>query len=145
MSSNSNEFKLTSEQFEIYMWLKSQRLNTDDDTLNYWSRKYPAKRIIDVVKFANRRRNSGQSIRNIGGWVHKLLITGIAVANEESEDNSEYAKKFTEMNKWIDLKIYEKYVKDEVTSDDLPLTMPKEIFRKALESLYQKSILYKDC
>jgi hypothetical protein len=136
-------YKLTSEQNEVYVWLKNQSLNTDDDTLNYWVRKYPKRRIIEVVNFANSRRNGGQSIRNIGGWINKFLMTCIAVVNDECKINNEFLKKFIEINKWPELKIYEKYVKDEITGDDLPLTMAINDFRISLEALYKKSILYR--
>jgi hypothetical protein len=137
-------YKLTREQFEIYCWLKKQGLNTDDETLNYWSRKYPVKRIFEVVMFAKSRRNSGQSIRNIGGWIHKILKTDAPVVNDESQSNREYAKRFMETKRWNELKIYEKYVRDEVTGDDLPLTRPSDDFKREIESLYQRSLLYRN-
>lgn len=137
-------FKLTKDQAEVYAWLKKQGLNTDDDTLNYWSRKYPAKRIIEVVNFANGRRNAGQYIRNIGGWVHKFLKTGLAVENDDCIANREFTQKFSMINNWVELHIYEKYVKDEITGDDLPLTIPIDTFKKALEALHQRSQLYKN-
>lgn len=137
-------FKLTEEQTEIYNWLKEQGLNTDDDTLNYWSRKYPSHRLREVVNFGHARRTSGQHIPNLGGWVHKLLMNGLAVVNDECKNNREFAEEFARANKWEDLKIYEKYVKDAVTEDDLPLTMSSEAFIRALESLCRKSQLYRN-
>ncbi len=76
--------------------------------------------------------------------MHKLLLNGLAVVNDECKNNREFAEEFAKANKWDDLKIYEKYVKDEVTGDDLPLTMSSEAFIRALESLCQKSQLYKN-
>jgi hypothetical protein len=143
-SSGKKSFKLTEEQATIYNWLKEQGLNTDDDTLNYWSRKYPSHRLKEVVNFGHSRKASGQHIPNLGGWVHKLLMNGLAVVNDECKNNREFAGEFAKANKWDDLKIYEKYVKDEVTGDDLPLTMSSEAFIRALESLCQKSQLYKN-
>jgi len=137
------KYKLKQEQGVVYAWLKNQCLNTDDDTLNYWARKYPAKRIIEVVNFAKARRDSGQFIRNMGGWINKFLITGIAVVNEECKMNREFLRKFVEINKWPELKIYEKYVKDEVTGDDLALTMAIDDFKRCLEALYLKSLAYR--
>ena len=32
------KYPLTMEQATIYLWLRQQKLNTDDDTLHYWSR-----------------------------------------------------------------------------------------------------------
>lgn len=135
---------LTKEQHAVYVWLKAQGLNTDDNTLTYWSRTYDGKRIKTVVNFAHKRLSMGQDIRNIGGWIHKLLKTGLPVVNEESEANRKYAKWFIEWKKWNDLKIYEKYVKDSITGDDLPLTLIESDFRIALDALFQKSLLYRD-
>lgn len=137
-------FRLTEEQSEIYNWLKKQGLNTDDDTLNYWSRKYSDKRLKDVVNFAHARRAAGQHIPNIGGWVHTLLKNGLAVVTDESLDNRAFAKQFAIDNDWRELQVYEKYVKDEVTGDDLPLTMSSDAFMRALDALCQKSKLYRN-
>lgn len=139
-----NKFKLNKEQIAIFNWLRQQGLNTDDNTLAYWSWKYPSNRIIDVVRFAHSRRDSGQHIRNIGGWIQTMLITGMAVVNDVCKSNQNLAQRYAKEAGWIDLKIYEKYVKDDVTQDDLPLTMPQDDFNRALEALHRKSQLYKD-
>jgi hypothetical protein len=137
-----NQYKLTKEQKQICIWLKKQGLNTDNETLCFWSKKYSAQRIMDVVRFAQDRSNAAQPIRNIGGFIHKLLITGLAVVNDECKSNREIVEKFIRVNKWLDISIYEKYIKDKITGDDLPLTMPQEDFIRALNALYQKSRLY---
>lgn len=137
-------FPLTKEQLEIYFWLKTQGLNTDDDTLNYWVRIYKVDRIKEVVKFAQRRLSEGQKIRNIGGWIHKLLKTGLAVVNDDCKDNRDFAQSFVRENQWTDLAIYEKYVRDKITDSDLPLTITKNEFARALIALYDRYKLYKD-
>jgi hypothetical protein len=137
------KYKLTKEQTEIYNWLKKQEINTDDDTLNYWTRKYSGMRIVEVVNFAKARIQSGQNIENLGGWVHKFLKSGLAVVNDECMSNRQFAKQFMEINAWKELKIFEKYVKDEITGDDLPLTMENQMFKTNLEKLFEKSQLYK--
>ena len=147
MMGNSNffirKFKLTDEQAIIYKWLKEKGLNVDDGTLCYWSKKYPPLRIREVVEFAQTRITSGQVIQNIGGWIHNFLKSGNAVVNETSKFNREYSMGFSKYHNWNDLKIYEKYVKDSVTGDDLPLTISTEDFKNALDRLYRKSQLYK--
>jgi hypothetical protein len=137
------KYKLTKEQTEIYNWLKEQEINTDDDTLNYWTRQYSGMRIMEIVTFAKARIQSGQNIKNLGGWIHKFLKTGLAVVNDECMTNHQFAKQFMKINGWEDLKIFEKYVKDEITGDDLPLTMESHMFRINLEKLFEKSQLYK--
>lgn len=71
-------------------------------------------------------------------------MNGLAVVNDECKNNREFAEEFARTNKWEDLKIYEKYVKDLATEDDLPLTMSSEAFIRVLESLCRKSQLYKN-
>ena len=137
------KYKLTKEQTEVYNWLKIQEINTDDDTLNYWTRKYSGIRIMEVVNFAKARIQAGQNIKNLGGWIHKFLSTGLAVVNDECMSNRQFAKQFMKINSWNDLKIFEKYVKDEITGDDLPLTMENQMFKRNLEKLFKKSQLYK--
>lgn len=135
------DLTLTKKQFETYTWLSNKGLNTEASTLIYWSKKYPEKRLKEVVEYALERQKM-EPIRNIGGWIHNMLKKDILVINQESVLNRNFAKAFVEANSWSGLKIYEKYVKDEVTQDDLSLTMPSESFKRSLEGLYQKSQLY---
>lgn len=137
------KFKLTDEQIETYTWLKEQRINTDDRTLCYWSKTYPPARLKDVVGFAHARIASGQKILNIGGWIHNFLKSRHAVVNDTCKCNRQYAIEFTKAKNWKELKIYEKYVKDSVSGDDLPLTIATGEFKHSLEKLYQKSQIYK--
>lgn len=78
----SKRFKLTDEQIRIYMWLKEQGINTDDETLCYWAKIYPAKRLKEVVVFVNERIASGQKILNVGGFIRNLLQNESAVVND---------------------------------------------------------------
>ncbi len=136
------KYSLTLEQAEIYLWLKVQKLNTDDNTLHYWSRQYPGNRIRDVVSYAHARRFAGESIKNIGGWISYLLKTESAVVNDVCMFNRKFAEGFMESRGWSALRIYEKYVKDEVTESDLPLTIAVDEFKRGLNALYEKSQLY---
>lgn len=136
-------FKLTREQAELYKWLKSKNLNTDEATLCYWVKKYPSKRVLDVVNFAVERLDSGQRIQNLGGWINMFLKNGLAVVNNASKSNLMHLNKFIEIHKWRDVKIYEKYIKDLITGDDLSLTLESGEFQRSLETLYTKSQMYR--
>jgi hypothetical protein len=137
------KYPLTKAQATIYLWLRQQNINTDDDTLHYWSRHYPGDRIRDVVNYAHARLLAGDPIKNIGGWISKILKTERAVVNNVCVSNRKYAEEFVKSRGWSALKIYEKYVKDEITVNDLPLTISEDDFKRALNALYDKSELYK--
>lgn len=143
-SQNKSPYKLTVEQERVYIWLRSQELNVDDNTLNYWARKYHPQRLVDVVRFAHARRAAGQQIRNMGGWIQKFLRDGAPVASDACLDNRRLAQQYATENHWTSLHIYEKYIKDETTGDDLPLTLPRDEFLRALESLHQRIQRYSD-
>lgn len=136
-------FKLSKDQLETYTWLKEQQINTDDMTLCYWAKTYPAKRIKEVIEFGYARQKEGQAIRNFGGWISSFLKTGKIVVNDCCKLNREFVKEFVVLKNWPDLKIYEKYVKDDITGDDLSLTIANLDFKRSLEALYNKSQLYK--
>ena len=138
------KYPLTMKQATIYLWLRLQKLNTDDDTLHYWSRHYPGDRIREVVNYAHARLFAGDLIKNIGGWISKILKTESAVVNDDCIFNRKFAEEFVESRGWSALKIYEKYVKDDVTESDLPLTIAVNEFKRALNALYEKSQLYND-
>lgn len=137
-------YRLTEKQQRVHDWLKGQGLNVDDDTLNYWTRKYPAQRLVDVVRFAHTKRAQGHEIRNMGGWIHKMLKDGTAVVTDECESNRKLTQQYAKENNWASLQVYEKYIKDKITGDDLPLTLSKDEFSRALEALYNRVQLYQD-
>lgn len=143
MNQYIRKYKLSTEQVEIYEWLKDQNINTNDETLCYWSKSYTPKRIREVVNFAKARRAGGQDIRNIEGWIQKFLKTGHAVVDESCKINRAFLTTFLNSTKWNAINIYEKYVKDTVTGDDLPLTLAHDDFKRGLEALHRKSQLYK--
>ena len=136
-------YPLTTSQATVYLWLRQQNINTDDDTLHYWSRHYPGDRIKDVVNYAHSRLLAGDPIKNLGGWIGKILKTERAVVNEVCLSNRKYAEQFAKSRGWSSLKIYEKYVIDEITDSDLPLYIAVDDFMRALGALYDKSELYK--
>src|SRR5258708_5762631 len=99
-------FKLTVEQAKLYTWLKVQGLNTDDPTLCFWTKKYPPKRIMEVVNFAKARLKLGEKIQNLGGWVNMFLKKGLAVVNDNSTHNLTYLNEFIEEQTWMDVQFY---------------------------------------
>ncbi len=139
----AKRFKLTEDQIKLYEWLSKQHINTDEGTLIFWIKTYSPKRLREVVEFANARRITGQKIHNIGGWIYRFLKSNEPVITDQYEINREFAKNFSKIKLWQALKIYEKYVKDDVTGEDLSLLMNIEEFKRSLEALYQKSELYK--
>jgi hypothetical protein len=136
------KFKLSVSQAEIYKWLKEQNINTDDGTLCYWAKIYTEKRIKEVVTYAKSRSQS-ENIKNLGGWIQKILKTNQIVINDNSKVNQRFLEEFLSTRCWKALKVYEKYIKDSITGDDLSFTMNAEDFKRSLEALYGKSLLYK--
>lgn len=143
MNQYIRKYKLSKEQAEIYEWLKGQNINTNDETFCYWAKSYTSKRIQEVVNFAKARQADGQNIQNVGGWIQKFLKTGLAVVDENCRINRVFIEQFVNSTKWTDLNVYEKYVKDKVTGEDLPLTLAEDDFKRSLEALYRKSQIYR--
>jgi hypothetical protein len=135
------KYKLSKSQAETYKWLKEQNINTDNATLCYWSKIYPEKRLKEVIHYAN-ARSQKEVIRNIGGWIQKMLKENQILINDSWHTNQKYLAEFLVGKQWSALKVYEKYIKDSVTEDDLSLTMNPEEFRRSLEALYSKSQRY---
>lgn len=136
------KYKLSSSQAEIYTWIKEQNINTDDSTLCYWSKTYTDKRLKEVVMYA-KARSQKEEIRNLGGWIQIILKTNQAVIDDKWNINKGFLNNFLNLNKWDTLKVYEKYIKDSTTGDDLSLNMNTEEFKRSLEALYEKSQLYR--
>jgi hypothetical protein len=142
MEENIKKYKLSADQVKTYKWLKEQGINTDDGTLCYWTKTYTEKRLKEVIIYA-KARSQAENIKNIGGWIQKILKTNQAVVDENYKRNQEFLNEFQLIKQWSTLKVYEKYIKDPITSDDLSLTMNAEEFRRSLEALYEKSQHYK--
>src|ERR1700753_701764 len=102
-------YKLSRGQAETYEWLKKRNINTDNNTLCYWVKTYESQRIRTVVEFAESRRQLGQEIKNIGGWIQELLKSGLPVVDDNCKANVSFAQQFVERTNWRDLRIYEKY------------------------------------
>jgi hypothetical protein len=142
MEENIKKYKLSADQVKTYKWLKEQGINTDDGTLCYWTKTYTEKRLKEVIIYA-KARSQAENIKNIGGWIQKILKTSQAVVDENCKRNQKFLNEFQLIKQWSTLKVYEKYIKDPITSDDLSLTMNAEEFRRSLEALYEKSQHYK--
>ncbi len=107
----------------------------------YWSKTYTEKRLKEVVTYA-KARSQKEDIRNLGGWIQTILKTNQAVIDDKWDVNQNILKQFLNLNQWNALKVYEKYIKDSITGDDLSLTMNPEEFKRSLGALYEKSQLY---
>jgi hypothetical protein len=138
----NSKLLLTPAQRNVYLWLKSQKINTQDATLIYWSKRYSEKRLRDVVNFAYERMASGQNIRNIGGWIQTMLAKAAPVVDDQCRANREHVQRFASQVNWRNLKIYEKYVKDQRTGEDISLTISQEAFSYALKNLYERNQTY---
>lgn len=139
---NSRMLTFTKSQFETYQWLKGQEINTNDQTLQYWAHRYSTQRIKEVVAFVKSRQQATGNIHNPGGWICHMLKNEITAISDTSHINCEYAKKFAKEKGWNDLIFCEKYVRDQVTGDDLWLGIATEEFSFALEKIYERGQLY---
>jgi hypothetical protein len=137
----STRFKLNTEQAETYFWLKTQKLNCDDDTLNYWSRTYSHERLRNVIQYVQTKQSKGFVIRNIGGWIQNALKKNLTVINSLTELNRCSAKQFALAHKWFELKFYELYIRDLVTNEEVSLAINPNDFNYALRGLYRRNAL----
>jgi hypothetical protein len=142
-AAESTRFKLGAEQAETYHWLKTQNLNCDDNTLNYWARTYSYERLRNVIQYVQTKQSKGWIIRNIGGWIQNALKKDITVINSTTELNKCVAKEFSLTHKWFELKFYELYIRDLFTNEEVSLAINPNDFKYALQGMYRRNSLKK--
>lgn len=127
-------FKLTEQQRENYLWLKSENIpNTSDETLIFWAKTYSFKRLFDVFKYA--KENSKETL---GGYMNYILSQEAVIANDICEENRQLAEDYKKSTNWHCLEIFEKHIKCPIGDGekDIPLTLESKIFFEQLLNLH---------
>jgi hypothetical protein len=128
----AKRFKLTPEQEQTFLWLKSKNLNTDESTLCYWAKNYSVLRLNSVITSAFKSKRA-----NIGGYIHTLLKKNSPIHDENEDANKTFAKEYRDANHWFELDIAEKCVKIG-TWWDLSLNLPPIEFARHLMAKYEE-------
>lgn len=127
-------WKLDEEQAVAFEWLKSEKINTDENILCYWAKTYTIERLIDVVDYARKTCKT-----NLGGLINSLLYNKTQIPDRVSEQNRSFIKDFIKTNIWKAVTILERYVKIALKSgsdEEIPYNLEPEDFRRKIEKLY---------
>ncbi len=139
---SNTKFPLKKDQKQIFAWLRLQNIDSDDDTLTYYIRTYSEQRIKDAIAFMTEEVDKGTKIGSRGKFLRRVLDGTIVMKNADSEDNKTTAIDFVRLKQWKSIVFTEKYLRDEVTGDDLYFNLPPPVFNFALEKLHEKSTIY---
>lgn len=139
---SNTKFPLKKSQQQIFAWLRLQSIDSDDDTLTYYIRSYTEQKIREAIAFMNAEVDKGIKIDSRGKFLRRVLDGTIVMKNSDSEENKQLARAYAELKQWKSLVITEKYLRDEVTGDDLYFNLTPTVFQYALEKLHQKSEIY---
>lgn len=125
---------LNQEQLQLFEWLLTLKINTDEDTLAWWAKNYTRQRIQDVYDISV-RKNKG----NLGGYMMKLLKNGCPVENKNVIANHAYAEKFVSENRWTNVEINQKYmiVDPDLVRAEITFDMDPKIFPSYLQEKYE--------
>lgn len=126
--------KFTDDQLNCLEWLKSQNLNTSEETLTWWARKYSLVRLESVIREAKKRNP-----KSLGAYIQKLLKDEATVVAGRVELNAEYATTLKEFRNWHALEIHQKYAKIVVGNStiEIDFNMEPQEFMDYIESKYQ--------
>lgn len=100
----SSKFKLSVEQSETLQWLSSLGIDTTTETLAWWAKQYPMKRLDEVYQAC-----CAKKVKSKGAYMQRLLKTNANVPTENSEANKAFAEEFKKINHWNALEIKDKY------------------------------------
>lgn len=122
-------WKLTEEQYENFLYMKDQGVDSDDGTLAHWAKTYPFERIFDVLGAAKINRAT-----SIGAYMNKLFKTDAIVQNSQLNANKQFAEDYKQQFGWHQLKICEKYCYFEFGRDkvEMPFNLNVEDFMNRL-------------
>lgn len=122
-------WKLTQEEYEHFLYMKDQGVDSDDGTIAYWCKIYSFQRIYDVLQAA---KNKGAT--NIGAYMNKLFKTDAIVQNSQLNANKQFAEDYKKQFGWHQLKICEKYCYFEFGRDkvEIPFNLNVEDFMNRL-------------
>ncbi len=134
--SNKSNFPLKKSEAPLMSTLTSLNLNTDEDTLKYFVRKY-SPRIPGCAFFLKYERNRGINITNPGGFFRNCLVGKINILNQQALDHKKFAEEFKEENNWNSLIISEKYLRDDTTGKDLGYGMATHEFLNAFLGMHE--------
>lgn len=131
--------KLSQIQSVTLEWLRSKRIDTDDETLQYWASKYGLSRLQDVYREAVRRK-----ARSIGAYMQTLLKKCAVVMTDFIKQNAGFAKQFKEDCSWRNLEINDKYAIIRLGYHELEVSfnMHPDDFVKYLNSKYNSFRCY---
>ena len=114
-----------------------------DDTITFWACKYQPAKIQSALQAIQNEIKKGTKFKKSQAAFFRACLDGkIIPSDNKIQQNREFAKKFADNKKWRSLKIFEKYIKDDILEDDLNLYMHHDQFVLALTKLYEKSKLY---
>lgn len=99
-------WKLSEDQKDIFMWLKSLSIDAEDKKLAFWAKKYSLKRLTEVYHEAKSYKP-----RSMRMYMSKLLDNNKAVPNANAEMNREFADDFFKANEIKNVTTYKKYLK----------------------------------
>lgn len=141
-ASEKSKFPLKPDQQKVLDWLKLTGIGLDCDTMMVFVRTYHEDRLREAVAFTLSQMGTGK-IKNPCGFLRNVLLGKIPMITAESQQNAQLARDFAALNNWNDVTFCKKYMRDEVTGDDLYYNLPHEVFCTQIQKLYDKSELYK--
>jgi phage replication O-like protein O len=124
------KFKLTDDQVEIFNYLKTLSINSNDETLCWWAKNYTLARILEVY-------NASEGKNSIGAYMNRLLKVRANVAQVHAKMNREFAEDFKSRVRWHSLNIGKVYCTFPIGSDVQEISLNMEPLNFA-EYLLQK-------
>ncbi len=135
-SSPEKRFKLNEDQLMSFDYLKTLKIDTNDDTLCWWARNYSLERIKDIHRDACNRRP-----KSMAAYMQKLFKVEACVAKVHAQVNREFAQEFKQSIGWNDLQIGSVYVTFPFGCDhqELSLNMQPMLFAQTLMQKHENS------
>jgi len=137
-SKSSRKYPRPPHEEETFQWLKTLKLNTNEDTLSFWAHTYARNKLESAWAHLSYKMLNGYTPDNLGGFFLNLVKTENSPITNECLENKKLAEIFKGKTHWASLHLHERFCCEESRPDyDLPYRIATEDFKERLLRMWE--------
>lgn len=135
---STRKYPRPAQEEEVFQWLKSLNLNTEENTLSYWAHTYPKSKLENAYAHLAYKMSKGYTPKNLGGFFLNLVKTENSPITDDCLENKKFAQQIKDKLGWASLNLHERFCSEDSRPDyDLPYRINKEDFRERLQRMWE--------
>lgn len=135
---STRKYPRPAQEEEVFQWLKTLNLNTEENTLSYWAHTYPKSKLENAYAHLAYKMSKGYTPKNLGGFFLNLVKTENSPITDDCLENKKLAQQIKDKLGWASLNLHERFCSEDSRPDyDLPYRINKEDFRERLQRMWE--------